>query len=84
MINIEQVKSYLNIDFTDNDDYLQGLMDAVRSSATSIIGECLDNAEVDNAMLEDIATRYQNRGETTTVNQSSMMTYRRLSIKPMF
>jgi malate synthase len=84
MITVENVKSYLNIDFTDNDDYLQLLLDAAQTRATSIIGVALDTSEVDNAILEDIATMYQSRGDASTVNQSSIMTYRRLSTRPMF
>ena len=84
MITVESVKSYLNIDFADNDDYIQSLLDAAKTRATSIIGKELDTAEVDNAMIEDIATMYQSRGDSSTVNQSSIMTYRRLSIRPMF
>lgn len=84
MITVENVKSYLNIDFTDNDDYLQLLLDAAQTRATSIIGVALDTSEVDNAILEDIATMYQSRGDSSTVNQSSIMTYRRLSTRPMF
>lgn len=84
MITVENVKSYLNIDFSDNDDYLQLLLDAAQTRATSIIGVTLDTSEVDNAILEDIATMYQSRGDSSTVNQSSIMTYRRLSTRPMF
>lgn len=84
MITVENIKSYLNIDFSDNDDYLQLLLDAAQTRATSIIGVTLDNSEVDNAILEDIATMYQSRGDSSTVNQSSIMTYRRLSNRPMF
>ena len=84
MITVENIKSYLNIDFSDNDDYLQLLLDAAQTRATSIIGVTLDTSEVDNAILEDIATMYQSRGDSSTVNQSSIMTYRRLSTRPMF
>lgn len=84
MITVENVKIYLNIDFSDNDDYIQLLLDAAQTRATSIIGVTLDTSEVDNAILEDIATMYQSRGDSSTVNQSSIMTYRRLSTRPMF
>lgn len=84
MITVESIKSYLNIDFADNDDYIQSLLDAAKTRATSIIGKELDTAEVDNAMMEDVATMYQSRGDSSTVNQSSIMTYRRLSTRPMF
>lgn len=87
MINIEQVKSFLNIDFSDNDDYIQGLIGVANDRAMSITGiedSSTFNDEIKNAMLEDIAFMYQNRGGDPVVHIGSIATYRRYSKHPMF
>ena len=87
MLTLETVKEYLNIDFTDNDDYISSLIWVAFDRAMSItgIGEGGSfNAEVNNAMLEDIAFMYQNRGDASMVNINSISTYRRYSTRPMF
>ena len=37
-LTITEVKNYLNIDFDDNDEYLQTLLDAAKERASSIMG----------------------------------------------
>ena len=37
-LTIIEVKKYLNIDFDDNDEYLQSLLDASKERASSIMG----------------------------------------------
>lgn len=41
-------------------------------------------SEIEGAMLDDIAAMYQDRGEPTSGSIKSVLTYRQLSIKPMF
>lgn len=87
MITLVEVKAFMNIDFADNDDYISSLIWVAFDRAMSItgIGEGGSfNAEVNNAMLEDIAFMYQNRGDSSMVNINSISTYRRYSIRPMF
>ena len=87
MLSLETVKEYLNIDFADNDDYISSLIWVAFDRAMSItgIGEGGSfNAEVKNAMLEDIAYMYQNRGDASSVNINSIAIYRRYSTRPMF
>lgn len=87
MLTLETVKEFLNIDFADNDDYISSLIWVAFDRAMSItgIGEGGSfNAEVNNAMLEDIAFMYQNRGDASMVNINSIATYRRYSTRPMF
>ena len=87
MLSLETVKEYLNIDFADNDGYLNSLILTAFDRAVSITG--LDegasfNEEINNAMLEDVAFMYQNRGDASSVNINSISTYRRYSTRPMF
>jgi hypothetical protein len=87
MLTLETVKEYLNIDFTDNDDYISSLIWVAFDRAMSITGMAEGgsfNAEIKNAMLEDIAFMYQNRGDASMVNINSISTYRRYSTRPMF
>lgn len=87
MITLETVKDFLNIDFADNDDYITSLIGTAKDRAVSITGiEDSDtfNAEIKNAMLEDIAYMYQNRGSDPVVHIGSIATYRRYSKRPMF
>lgn len=87
MLTLETVKAFLNIDFTDNDDYISSLIWVAFDRAMSItgIGEGGSfNAEVNNAMLEDIAFMYQHRGDASMVNINSIAIYRRYSTRPMF
>ena len=87
MLTLETVKEYLNIDFADNDGYISSLIWVAFDRAMSItgIGEGgTFNAEVNNAMLEDIAFMYQNRGDASSVNINSIAIYRRYSTRPMF
>lgn len=87
MLSLNTVKEYLNIDFNDNDGYLNSLILTVFDRAVSITG--LDegasfNEEINNAMLEDIAFMYQNRGGDSVVHAGSIATYRRYCKRPMF
>ena len=87
MLSLDTVKEYLNIDFADNDGYITSLIVTVSDRAMSITGiEDSDtfNAEIKNAMLEDIAYMYQNRGDDPVVHIGSIATYRRYSKRPMF
>ena len=83
MVTLENIKRNLNIDFADNDDYLQSLLYSAELKAWGIIGEQTDTPEVDNAIMEDVASMYQSRGEKQTGSESSLYTYRRLSKRPM-
>ena len=87
MLSLDTVKAYLNIDFADNDDYITSLIGMALDRATSITGiedSSAFNAEIKNAMLEDIAFMYQNRGDDPVVHIGSIATYRRYSKRPMF
>lgn len=103
MITLEDVKEALNIDFTDQDSYLQSLLDAAIDKALRVSGisatitvvdefgveTVIENpeassAEFMNAILEDVASMYQSRGDVQTGSESSMATYRRHSTKPIF
>lgn len=87
MLTLDTVKEFLNIDFTDNDDYISSLIWVAYDRAMSITGIVEGgsfNAEIKNAMLEDIAYMYQNRGDASSVNINSIATYRRHSTRPMF
>ncbi len=84
MITLESVKTYLNIDFSDNDTLLQTYIDRVRERSRTIIGCLIDTPELDGAMLEDVAHMYANRGESATGSDTAFATYRRLSKRPMF
>ena len=84
MITLESVKTYLNIDFSDNDTLLESYIERVKDRAHTIIGTELDTPELDGAMLEDVAHMYANRGESVTGSDTALATYRRLSKRPMF
>ena len=103
MITLEKVKEALNIDFTDQDSYLQSLLDAAIDKALRVSGisatitvvdefgveTVIENPEASsaeflNAILEDVASMYQSRGDVQTGSESSMATYRRHSTKPIF
>lgn len=87
MLTLETVKAFLNIDFADNDDYISSLIWVAFDRAMSITGMVEGgsfNAEIKNAMLEDIAYMYQNRGDASMVNINSIAIYRRYSTRPMF
>lgn len=89
-MNLSDVKTALNIDFEDQDQYLTSLMNSAFEKAKSIMGENIDiqsvqedMPEVYNAILEDIAVMYQNRGEKDSGSETSIKTYRRNSVSPM-
>ena len=89
-MELADVKQALNIDFPDQDEYLTILMKSALKRAESIMGETLEdvnlefeNPEVYNAILEDVATMFQNRGEKSTGSDSSIIVYRRNSKRPM-
>ena len=87
MLTLDTVKEYLNIDFPDNDDYITSLIGTAKERAMSITGiedPSTFNDEIKNAMLEDVAYMYQNRGDASSVNINSIATYRRYSKRPMF
>lgn len=87
MLTVNTVKEYLNIDFPDNDDYISSLIATANDRAMSITGiedPGTFNDEIKNAMLEDIAFMYQNRGDASMVNINSIAIYRRYSKRPMF
>lgn len=87
MIVLSDVKEYLNIDFPDNDNYLSLLLAAARDRAFNITGSVLiesESFEIDSAILEDVATMYQNRGDINAGNPASIAVYRRYSARPMF
>lgn len=87
MLTVDTVKEYLNIDFSDNDDYISSLIATANDRAMSITGiedPGTFNDEIKNAMLEDIAYMYQNRGGDPVVHIGSIATYRRYSVRPMF
>ena len=89
MITLESVKTYLNIDFSDNDTLLKNYIENVKNRAATVIGAELDTPEldtpeIDGAMLEDVAHMYANRGESVTGSDTAFATYRRLSKRPMF
>ena len=41
-------------------------------------------AEIEGAIIDDIAAMYQERGESVSGSTKSIYTYRRLSVKPAF
>ena len=103
MITLDDVKEALNIDFTDQDSYLQSLLDAAIDKALRVSGisatitvvdefgveTVIENPEASsaeflNAILEDVASMYQSRGDVQSGSESSMATYRRHSTKPIF
>ena len=87
MLSLDTVKEFLNIDFPDNDGYITSLIVTADNRATSITGikdSSTFNDEIKNAMLEDIAYMYQNRGGDPVVHIGSIATYRRYSKRPMF
>ena len=90
-MNLSDVKQALNIDFPDQDDYLTRAMNAAFSKAKSITGLALDkmtvkdeHPEIYGAIINDIASMYQSRGENEVGSRSSMAVYRRHSTTPMF
>ena len=87
MLTLDTVKEFLNIDFTDNDDYITSLIGMANDRAMSITGiedSSTFNFEIKNAMMEDIACMYQNRGSDPVVHIGSIAAYRRYSKRPMF
>ena len=84
MIKLSDVKEFLNIDYDDNDRYLLSLIDAVKFRARTVSGGFFDTPELDNAMLNDVAAMYQNRGDGEMGSEASLATYRRMSKRPMF
>ena len=87
MLTLDTVKEYLNIDFTDNDDYITSLIKMANDRAMSLTGiedSSTFNFEIRNAMIEDIAFMYQNRGGDPVISIGSIATYRRYSKRPMF
>lgn len=90
-MNLSDVKQALNIDFPDQDGYITRLMNTAFSKAKSITGLALDEMtvkddypEIYGAIINDIASMYQSRGENETGSRSSMAVYRRHSTTPMF
>lgn len=89
MLNLDDVKKALMIDFDDQDQFLSTLLSSSIGRAESISGmgiyDCIGDMkpEAKQAILDDVAVMYQNRGETSTGSTSSLATYRRLSKRPM-
>lgn len=87
MITLVEVKEFMNIDFPDNDVYLESLLRAAISRASAITGIVegdITNYDLKNAIFEDVAFMYQNRGDGSQVNQASIAAYRRHCKRPMF
>lgn len=83
-LNLQIVKQSLNIDYSDNDAYLQLLLDANIKKAEEITGiDCLDfNSEIKLAILEDVAFDFENRG-SENANNNTIAVYRRYSKRAM-
>lgn len=82
----EKLKEALNIDFDDNDELLELLLDAAILRAKSITGRDELNEEMESGIIQDVATRYMNRddvGESTAGVNASIYVYRRNSVRPM-
>ena len=87
MLTLEEVKEFLHIDYSDENSYLSLLLIAAKQRAMNITGKPgdeIENDEIKNAILEDVATMYQNRGDINTINNCSIATYRRYCRRPMF
>lgn len=72
MVDLELVKLHLRIDFDDDDDYLETLIDVSTEHVTALTGIVNDGAApsgYDMACLFLIAHFYANRSATTDVNK---------------
>ena len=52
MIDLDKVKAYLNIDFTDNDSYIEALIKAAKSKASNATGICQDDILFEGVSLK--------------------------------
>lgn len=88
MLTLLDLKKYLRIDFNDHDGYLILLLQSAISRASEITGIDLTQDEnltpdLKEAILEDVANRYQTTGEAVVLDKS-MIGYRQHSVRPMF
>lgn len=88
MLTLEEVKEFLKIDFDDNDNLLKLLIAGATKRAELITGLDLSlienqNADIKDAMLDDIANRYSNLG-SDEIGDIAIASYRRNSTRPMF
>ena len=84
-LNLQIIKQSLNIDYTDNDDYLELLLDASIERAENITGiERFDfNSELKMAVISDIGFAFENRGNEAEVQNNSIKIFRKYSKRAM-
>lgn len=84
-LTLRIVKQSLNIDYTDNDDYLELLLDASIERAENITGiDRLDfNFELQMAIISDIGFAFENRGNEAEVQNNSIKVFRKYSKRAM-
>ena len=89
-MTLNEVKEALSVDFTDNDAYIQSLIDCAMERAKVMVGTTdiynLDGeirADVRQAIIQDVASMYQARDGSAT-SLGSTIIYRSISQRPMF
>lgn len=77
-MELSYVKTFLKVDFNDDDEYISLLIDVAREYVVDAIGKCDENiARVKLLMLVIITEMYENRSFTVdTANQKAQYTIR--------
>ena len=72
MITLAEMKSYLKVDFDDDDNFITLLMDVAREYITDAIGECNEEiARVKLLMRVIVAELYEKRSMTFDINSTN-------------
>lgn len=77
-MELSYVKTFLKVDFNDDDEYISLLIDVAREYVVDAIGKCDENiARVKLLMLVIITEMYENRSfAVDTANQKAQYTIR--------
>lgn len=77
-MELSYVKTFLKVDFNDDDEYISLLIDVAREYVVDAIGKCDESiARVKLLMLVIITEMYENRSFTVdTANQKAQYTIR--------
>ena len=71
-MTLAEMKSYLKVDFDDDDNFITLLMDVAREYITDAIGECNEEiARVKLLMRVIVAELYEKRSMTFDINSSN-------------
>ena len=84
-LNLQAVKTSLNIDYPDSDAYLLLLLDGSIETAERITGIKKEdfNSALKIAVLSDIAFAFENRGNEAEVENNSIKVFRKFAKRAM-